>query len=67
MTSPNMEHIPVDLVPHILEQLDDRQDLRTSALVSWTFYRAATPLLYRSLDSRILETVGCSRVYSPPF
>ena len=64
MTSPgyfklfNSEDIPSDLIAPILEQLVDRRDLSQCALVSWTFNRAATPLLYRTLDSRIRRVVG---------
>ena len=43
--------IPVDIVHAVLEQLDDRRDLHAAALASWDFNRAATPLLYRTLDS----------------
>ncbi len=54
----NSENIPSDLVAPILEHLLDRRDLGQCALVGWTFNRVATPLLYRTLDSRIRRVVG---------
>lgn len=49
-----MENVPLDLIYPVLHYLD-RRDLVNAALVSSTFNRAATPLLYRTLDSRITE------------
>ena len=43
--------IPVDIIHAILEQLVSRRDLHAATLVSWDFNAAATPLLYRRLDS----------------
>ncbi|KAH7921451.1 hypothetical protein BV22DRAFT_1072325 [Leucogyrophana mollusca] len=49
------ENVPLDVLQPILDHLSDRRDLNASALVSRNFNRAATPLLYRTLDSRILK------------
>ena len=49
-----MDHVPLDLLGPILVHLD-RRDLVNAALVSSTFNSIATPLLYRTLDSRISE------------
>ncbi|KAI0071182.1 hypothetical protein K474DRAFT_1693547 [Panus rudis PR-1116 ss-1] len=51
-----MEKLPLDVISPILEQLHDRRDLNHCALVSWMFNRAATPLLYRTLDARLKPT-----------
>lgn len=48
--------IPVDILPLIFEHLTDRRDLHTCARLSKTFHAAATPILYRSLDSRVLKS-----------
>ncbi|EIW80558.1 hypothetical protein CONPUDRAFT_105602 [Coniophora puteana RWD-64-598 SS2] len=50
------ENVPLDLLSPILENLE-RKDLNIAALVNWTFNRASTPLLYRKLDSRIINNV----------
>ncbi|KAI3611911.1 hypothetical protein WG66_016126 [Moniliophthora roreri] len=47
--------LPFDLLPPILSQLCNRKDLHACALVSKAFNRAATPLLYHTLDSRIIS------------
>ncbi|KAL0955714.1 hypothetical protein HGRIS_001934 [Hohenbuehelia grisea] len=47
--------LPFDLLPPILARLADRRDWHACALVSKTFNRVATPLLYRKLDSRVLS------------
>jgi hypothetical protein len=52
------EHYPSDIISPILEHLDDRRHLFASALVSRTFNHAATPFLYRTLDSRIISKAG---------
>jgi len=39
--------LPLDLLPTILAHLTNRQDLRACTLVSRTWKRTATPLLYR--------------------
>ncbi|PCH35694.1 hypothetical protein WOLCODRAFT_140028 [Wolfiporia cocos MD-104 SS10] len=49
------QSIPIDVLPLIFEYLDDRRDLHTCAQLCWTFNLAATPLLYRTLDSRIVK------------
>ncbi|KAL0574817.1 hypothetical protein V5O48_007154 [Marasmius crinis-equi] len=50
-----LQELPFDLLPPILAQLSDRRDLHACALASKTFNRAATPLLYHTLDSRIIS------------
>ncbi|KAH0829117.1 hypothetical protein J3R83DRAFT_2593 [Lanmaoa asiatica] len=47
-----MENVSVDLLYPVFDYLD-RCDLVNAVLVSVTFNRVATPLLYRTLDSRI--------------
>ncbi|KAF8058786.1 hypothetical protein FPV67DRAFT_1676352 [Lyophyllum atratum] len=49
------QDLPVDILPPILAQLSDRTDLYACALVSKVFNRASIPLLYRTLDSRIIS------------
>ncbi|RDB25218.1 hypothetical protein Hypma_007471 [Hypsizygus marmoreus] len=49
------QDLPVDILPPILAQLSDRRDWHACALVSRVFNRAATPLLYRKIDSRIIS------------
>ncbi|KAG0708640.1 hypothetical protein DFH29DRAFT_891266 [Suillus ampliporus] len=48
-----LENVPVDLLQPILIHLPDRRYLSAAALVSRAFNRAATPLLYRRLDSQV--------------
>ncbi|OCH93519.1 hypothetical protein OBBRIDRAFT_790230 [Obba rivulosa] len=55
------EDIPLDILPLILEHLSDRRDLHNCARLCKSFNRAATPILYRTLDSRIVRT----RKYAP--
>ncbi len=43
--------IPNDIFYLVLEHLTDRRDLYAAALISRDFNRAATPLLYRTLDT----------------
>jgi len=43
--------IPTDIFYAVLEHLTDRRDLYAAALANWDFNRAATPLLYRTLDT----------------
>jgi len=52
-----LENVPVDLLEPILIHLSDRRDLSAAALVSWAFNCAATPLLYRTLDSQLWRNV----------
>jgi len=52
-----LENVPVDLLRPILDFLSDRRHLSAAALVSWAFNRAATPLLYRTLDSQLWHNV----------
>ncbi|KAF8875032.1 hypothetical protein BD779DRAFT_1613471 [Infundibulicybe gibba] len=51
----NPQNLPFDILPPILVQLGDRRDWHACALVSKVFNRVATPLLYRTLDSRIIS------------
>ncbi|KIJ15566.1 hypothetical protein PAXINDRAFT_77031 [Paxillus involutus ATCC 200175] len=48
------EKVPVDLLQPLLDHLD-RRDLVSASLVNWSFNRAATPLLYRTLDSHVKD------------
>jgi hypothetical protein len=43
--------IPTDIFYVVCEHLTDRRDLYAAALSSRDFNRAATPLLYRTLDT----------------
>jgi hypothetical protein len=52
------EKIPLDILPTLLESLSDRRDWHACALVNWAFNVAATPLLYRTLDSKIISQVS---------
>ena len=47
--------LPLDVLPLILEHLHDRRDLCTCAQLSRAFHHAATPLLYRTLDVRVVS------------
>jgi len=44
-------YIPTDIFYAVLEHLTDRRDLYAAALANRDFNRAATPLLYRTLDT----------------
>ena len=57
MESPTLV-VPLDIILPIVELLNDRRDLNRCALVSRTFNEAATPRLYRTLDSRIRSSVS---------
>ena len=48
------EQVPEDLLTPIFEQLQDQRDLYACSLVSRTFNRAITPILYRSWDTRVV-------------
>jgi hypothetical protein len=48
------ERVPEDLLTPIFEQLRDQRDLYACSLVSRTFNRAVTPILYRSWDTRVV-------------
>lgn len=54
MTMQISERVPEDLLTPIFEQLQDQRDLYTCSLVSRTFNRAVTPILYRSWDTRVV-------------
>jgi len=43
--------VPTDIFYLVLEHLTDRRDLYSATLTSREFNRAATPLLYRTLDT----------------
>ncbi|KAH9485727.1 hypothetical protein JR316_0002642 [Psilocybe cubensis] len=49
------QELPVDILPPILSHLAERKDWHACTLVSKTFCRVATPLLYSTLDSRIIS------------
>ncbi|KAK0212415.1 hypothetical protein DFS33DRAFT_1281298 [Desarmillaria ectypa] len=53
--------LPFDIFPLILDQLTDRHDLCSCAIVSKMFNKATTPLLYETLDSRIISFKGILR------
>jgi F-box-like len=56
--SPFTLDLPLDILPPILAHLSDRRDWHACALVSRIFNRIATPLLYRTLDSRVISKVS---------
>ncbi|KAJ7104562.1 hypothetical protein C8R43DRAFT_1047255 [Mycena crocata] len=58
----HMQDLPLDLLRPILEQLTDRRDWNSCAIVNKNFNRVATPLLYSVLDSRV---VSKTLVYHP--
>ena len=47
--------MPLDVLQPILAHLSDRKDWHACTLVNKEFNKAATPLLYRTLDSRIKQ------------
>lgn len=49
------QDLPFDVLNPVLSQLSDNRDWHACALVNKTFCRVATPLLYRTLDSRIIS------------
>ncbi|KAI0753357.1 hypothetical protein C8Q80DRAFT_1217526 [Daedaleopsis nitida] len=53
--------LPLDVLPLILEHLSDRRDLCTCAQLSRSFHDAATPLLYRTLDVRVVTDLKRQR------
>ncbi|GAV99201.1 hypothetical protein LENED_000642 [Lentinula edodes] len=55
MASPLLD-LPFDLIHPIIEYLTDRTDWKSCCLVSKSFNKVATPLLYRTLDSRIIQS-----------
>lgn len=56
------EEVPADILSPILEQLGDRRDLNRCALVSRTFNEVVTPILYRTLDSRMRVSVRAMHI-----
>lgn len=62
------ERVPEDILSPIFEQLSDQRDLLACSLVSWTFNRAVTPILYRSWDTRVVLDIpapGTRQVMTP--
>ncbi|KAJ3923784.1 hypothetical protein F5877DRAFT_87283 [Lentinula edodes] len=57
MASPLLD-LPFDLIHPIIEYLTDRTDWKSCCLVSKSFNKVATPLLYRTLDSRIIHNTN---------
>ena len=55
------QDLPFDVLPPVLSQLSDSRDWHACALVNKTFCRVATPLLYRTLDSRIISKASQGR------
>ncbi|KAI0261279.1 hypothetical protein BC834DRAFT_897066 [Gloeopeniophorella convolvens] len=51
VVAPTVSYIPTDIFYAVLAHLRDRRDLYAAALASRDFNRAATPLLYRTLDA----------------
>jgi hypothetical protein len=51
MVLSSINFVPTDIFYIVLEHLTDRRDLYAAALTSRDFNRAATPLLYRTLDT----------------
>ncbi|KAJ3848299.1 hypothetical protein EV368DRAFT_49581 [Lentinula lateritia] len=51
-----MLDLPFDLIHPIIEYLTDRTDWNSCCLVSKSFNKVATPLLYQTLDSRIIQS-----------
>ena len=47
--------LPLDILQPIVASLSDRRDWHACALVNKAFNQVATPLLYRTLDSRIKQ------------
>jgi F-box-like len=58
------ERVPEDILPPIFEHFTDRRDLYACSLVSWTFNRAVTPVLYRSWDAKVIADLpaGATRL-----
>lgn len=50
--------LPLDILYPILTNLNDAKDWCVCALVNKTFNKAAIPLLYRNLDTRIITKVS---------
>ena len=59
------QDLPFDVLPPVLAQLSDSRDWHACALVNKSFCRVATPLLYRTLDSRIISKASHRRHSSP--
>ncbi|KAI9465914.1 hypothetical protein BJY52DRAFT_1202147 [Lactarius psammicola] len=69
--SHNRPLIPTDIFYSVLEHLTDRRDLYTAALASRDLNKAATPLLYRTLDTdtraRLWDHKSTGDVIHPAF
>jgi hypothetical protein len=52
------DKIPEDMIACILEYTLSRKDLYHCALVNHTFYDAAVPRLYRTLDNKLSKLVS---------
>ncbi|KAH8115170.1 hypothetical protein DFH11DRAFT_1688443 [Phellopilus nigrolimitatus] len=52
----SVQDVPFDVLPLIIGHLTDGNDLYAATLVSKAFYRAATPVLYEDLDSRLISS-----------
>jgi hypothetical protein len=52
------QDLPFDVLAPVLSQLTDSRDWHACALVNKSFCRVATPLLYRTLDSRVISKVS---------
>ena len=52
------QELPLDLLQPILEHLTDRKDWLACSLVNKAFNQTATPLLYHTLDSRLISKVN---------
>lgn len=55
--------LPLDVLPPIIAHLSDPKDWHACALVDKGFNKVATPLLYRTLDSRIKQVRIASTSY----
>jgi len=51
-------NIPTDILSIIFEYLADQRDLHTCAQICRLFNLVATPLLYRTVDTRIITKPG---------
>ncbi|EAU91873.2 hypothetical protein CC1G_04640 [Coprinopsis cinerea okayama7 len=66
-TMSSFQELPLDILDPVISNLSDRKDWRACTLVNREFNRIATPLLYRSLDSRVATQNGKFVVLHPCF
>ena len=76
MVLSNDRSMPTDIFHSVLEHITDRRDLYAAALANWDWNRAATPLLYRTLDTdtrarqrdhkSVCDICPSQASYSPP-